>query len=121
MRPEDINVQLGEGEGLQATVDLVEELGADGYIYAHGEQLGHRVEIVARIFAHAYPEVGETVLRRCPARPRARLRSCRPSSGSTVPSGCWRRPSRSYRAEQRLEQTVEVRLGVLGAQVLARL
>jgi multiple sugar transport system ATP-binding protein len=61
VRPEDINVQLGEGEGLEATVDLVEELGADGYIYAHAEQLGHRVEIVARIIEHAYPGVGETV------------------------------------------------------------
>ncbi|HEY2656892.1 MAG TPA: sn-glycerol-3-phosphate ABC transporter ATP-binding protein UgpC [Solirubrobacteraceae bacterium] len=61
VRPEDIHVQLAEGEGLRATVDLVEELGADGYIYAHGEQLGRRVEIVARILAHAYPDVGETI------------------------------------------------------------
>jgi multiple sugar transport system ATP-binding protein len=61
VRPEDIHLQLGEGEGLSATVDLVEELGADGYIYAHAEQLGRRVEIVARVLNHAYPDVGDTV------------------------------------------------------------
>jgi len=61
VRPEDIHLQLGEGEGLSATVDLVEELGADGYIYAHADQLGRRVEIVSRVLDSAYPDVGETV------------------------------------------------------------
>ena len=61
VRPEDVHLQLGEGEGLNATVDLVEELGADGYIYAHAEQLGRRVEVVARVLNSAYPDVGDTV------------------------------------------------------------
>ncbi len=43
------------------TVDLVEELGADGYIYAHGDQDGQRVDIVARVSGGRYPELGEVV------------------------------------------------------------
>ena len=54
-------VAAGEGEGLAVTVDLVEELGADGYIYAHGDTDGQRVDIVARVSGAAYPELGETV------------------------------------------------------------
>jgi len=61
VRPEDLQVLAGEGDGLSATVDLVEELGADAYIYAHGEPAGDRVEFVARVTGGEYPDLGETV------------------------------------------------------------
>ncbi len=36
VRPEDIVVGPADGKGLSVVVDLVEELGADGYLYGHG-------------------------------------------------------------------------------------
>src|SRR5690606_34076009 len=37
VRPEDVVVNPEDGEGLTVHVDLVEELGADGYLYGHTE------------------------------------------------------------------------------------
>jgi multiple sugar transport system ATP-binding protein len=57
MRPEDL--QLAE-HGLAVEVDVVEELGADAYIY--GRTLGdQRHEIVARTDGRRPPEKGSTV------------------------------------------------------------
>ncbi|MCK8238763.1 sugar ABC transporter ATP-binding protein, partial [Erwinia amylovora] len=41
VRPEDLKVST-TGEGLAVDVDLVEELGADGYLYGHTEINGNR-------------------------------------------------------------------------------
>ena len=40
LRPEDLEIRRAGGSGLQVSVHLVEELGADGYVYAHVEQAG---------------------------------------------------------------------------------
>jgi multiple sugar transport system ATP-binding protein len=61
VRPEDLQILGGRGPGLDVTVDLVEELGADGYIYAHGDQDGRRVDIVARVSGGRYPGIGANV------------------------------------------------------------
>ncbi|WP_261165948.1 ABC transporter ATP-binding protein [Microbacterium sp. Marseille-Q6965] len=61
VRPEDIQVGPAGGEGLQVTVDLVEELGADGYLYGHSEIEGKRTDIVARVDGRTHPNAGETV------------------------------------------------------------
>ncbi|QBR74727.1 ABC transporter ATP-binding protein [Microbacterium sediminis] len=61
VRPEDIQVGPAGGEGLQVTVDLVEELGADGYLYGHSEIEGKRTDIVARVDGRTHPMAGETV------------------------------------------------------------
>ena len=45
-----------EGEGLAVDVDLVEELGADGYLYGHSEVEGKRTDIVARVDGRIAPE-----------------------------------------------------------------
>ncbi len=37
VRPEDLEVSTTEGDGLPVVVDLVEELGADGYLYGHAD------------------------------------------------------------------------------------
>lgn len=59
VRPEDL-VLVGLGEpGLDIVVDLVEELGADGYLYGH--TLGDRVDIVARVDGRNHPVAGDTV------------------------------------------------------------
>ncbi len=63
VRPEDINVVTDGSAGFEVTVDLVEELGADGYLYGHGVDAdGKRTEIVARVDGRVHPSIGDTVL-----------------------------------------------------------
>ncbi|MFT4232162.1 MAG: sn-glycerol-3-phosphate ABC transporter ATP-binding protein UgpC [Leucobacter sp.] len=60
VRPEDL-VLVGAGDpGLPIVVDLVEELGADGYLYGHTTE-GDRVDIVARVDGRAHPGAGDVV------------------------------------------------------------
>ncbi|WP_017793042.1 ABC transporter ATP-binding protein [Leucobacter salsicius] len=60
VRPEDLSlVQNGE-PGLEVIVDLVEELGADGYLYGHSaDELGFQV--VARVDGRVHPSGGDRV------------------------------------------------------------
>ena len=60
VRPEDLTVSPS-GEGLQVEVDVVEELGADGYLYGHSDIEGRRVDIVARVDGRRHPMAGERV------------------------------------------------------------
>ena len=60
VRPEDITVSTS-GEGLAVEVDVVEELGADGYLYGHTEVDGKRVDIVARVDGRSHPNAGDRV------------------------------------------------------------
>jgi multiple sugar transport system ATP-binding protein len=61
VRPEDIRIS-DSGEGLKVSVDVVEELGADGYLYGHSDVDGERVDIVARVDGRSHPSAGETVV-----------------------------------------------------------
>jgi multiple sugar transport system ATP-binding protein len=61
VRPEDLEVSMTKGGGLPVTVDLVEELGADGYLYGHADVNGRRTDIVARVDGRAHPEVNDQV------------------------------------------------------------
>lgn len=60
VRPEDLLINTN-GEGLSVEIDLVEELGADGYLYGHIDVEGQRVDIVARVDGRIHPHSGETV------------------------------------------------------------
>jgi multiple sugar transport system ATP-binding protein len=60
VRPEDVKVST-TGEGLPVDVDVVEELGADGYLYGHAEVDGQRVDIVARVDGRVHPNAGDKV------------------------------------------------------------
>jgi multiple sugar transport system ATP-binding protein len=60
IRPEDVKVAQG-GEGLPVEVDVVEELGADGYLYGHTEVDGKRVDIVVRVDGRSHPSAGDKV------------------------------------------------------------
>ena len=62
IRPEDIIVAPEDGLGLTVTVDLVEELGADGYLYGHAEVNGKRTDLVARVDGRRHPMAGDTVV-----------------------------------------------------------
>ncbi|MDO9397580.1 MAG: ATP-binding cassette domain-containing protein, partial [Herbiconiux sp.] len=61
VRPEDIVLSSTPGEGLEVTVDLIEELGADGYLYGHSEIDGKRTDIVTRVDGRSHPFVGDKV------------------------------------------------------------
>lgn len=61
IRPEDVIVAQS-GEGLPVTVDVVEELGADGYLYGHADVKGARVDIVARVDGRSHPSIGDTIV-----------------------------------------------------------
>ncbi len=71
VRPEDLAIQAPDG--LAVVVDLVEELGADGYIYTHTESERRRVELVARVSGADYPRLGDELRIGRQARPCARL------------------------------------------------
>jgi len=60
VRPEDMIVSTS-GAGLPVEVDLVEELGADGYLYGHTDIEGSRVDIVARVDGRIHPSAGDHV------------------------------------------------------------
>jgi multiple sugar transport system ATP-binding protein len=60
IRPEDVEVST-TGEGLAVEVDLVEELGADGYLYGHTDINGSRVDIVARVDGRNHASAGDKV------------------------------------------------------------
>ena len=59
-RPEDLET-VGHGEGLQVEVDVVEELGADAYVYGHTILDGKSHDIVARVDGRRPPMKGESI------------------------------------------------------------
>lgn len=61
VRPEDIDVHTS-GEGIPAKVVLVEELGADGYLYCEAEVGGETTAIVARVDGREHPDKGDSVV-----------------------------------------------------------
>ncbi len=60
VRPEDVRIGKA-GEGLEVDVDLVEELGADGYLYGHTEVDNKRVDLVVRVDGRSHPNAGDKV------------------------------------------------------------
>jgi multiple sugar transport system ATP-binding protein len=60
IRPEDLTVS-SSGKGLQTTVELVEELGADGYLYGSTEVNGEKIEMVVRVDGRDHPVAGDKI------------------------------------------------------------
>ncbi len=60
IRPEDMDL-AGAGEGIPTTVNLVEELGADAYIYGTADVNGARHEVMARVDGRRPPTAGQLV------------------------------------------------------------
>ena len=58
IRPEDIEF-VGEGGGVEITIDVVEELGADAYVYATAELAGRPQTIVVRVDGRTPPARGQ--------------------------------------------------------------
>jgi multiple sugar transport system ATP-binding protein len=59
-RPEDLET-APTGEGLKVEVDVVEELGADAYVYGHTTLDGKDHDIVARVDGRRPPMKGESI------------------------------------------------------------
>ncbi|TYC97832.1 sn-glycerol-3-phosphate ABC transporter ATP-binding protein UgpC [Arthrobacter echini] len=60
VRPEDLTIST-DGDGLQVEVDVVEELGADAYIYGHTTLDGKDHDMVVRVDGRRPPMKGDTV------------------------------------------------------------
>jgi multiple sugar transport system ATP-binding protein len=64
VRPEDLHL-VGDGEGIELDVDLVEELGSDAFVYGHvhdpGQIDGQPHELVARVDPKRAPGKGDRV------------------------------------------------------------
>ena len=58
IRPEDLVVAAPGEQGLSVQIDLVEELGADGYLYGH---TADGAQVVARVDGRNHPNAGEAV------------------------------------------------------------
>ena len=60
VRPEDMDL-VSAGQGLKTTVNVVEELGADAYVYGSAEVNGKDYDVIARVDGRKPPEKGEQV------------------------------------------------------------
>jgi len=61
LRPEDLVVgPLAPGQ-TPVFVDLVEDLGADGYLHGHADFAGRRLDLVARVPSDHFPSAGDQV------------------------------------------------------------
>jgi multiple sugar transport system ATP-binding protein len=60
VRPEDMDL-VEKGQGLETTINLVEELGADAYIYGVAEVNGNEHDIIARVDGRRPPKKGDVV------------------------------------------------------------
>src|SRR5689334_5704059 len=62
IRPEHFEIVSGGGiEGVAVTVNVVEELGADGYVYGTTKIGGDDTDIVVRVHGRQVPQKGETI------------------------------------------------------------
>ncbi|MGG5173343.1 ABC transporter ATP-binding protein [Pseudarthrobacter sp. J1738] len=59
-RPEDLEI-VGEGEGISVEADVVEELGADAYVYGHTTIDGKNHDIVCRVDGRRPPLKGDVI------------------------------------------------------------
>jgi multiple sugar transport system ATP-binding protein len=59
VRPEDL--QVTKGDGIPIEIDVVEELGADGYLYGHTKLDGADHDLVARVESNSHPNAGVKV------------------------------------------------------------
>ena len=59
IRPE--NLVVSSGAGISVAIDVIEELGADGFLYGNTSIDGTSAEIVSRVDGSVHPHAGETV------------------------------------------------------------
>ncbi|QIM17609.1 sn-glycerol-3-phosphate ABC transporter ATP-binding protein UgpC [Leucobacter coleopterorum] len=62
IRPEDLVVAGDSAHGLAIDVELVEELGADGYLYGSTKVAGSRTDLVVRVDGRDHAHAGDRVI-----------------------------------------------------------
>ncbi|MGO1537755.1 MAG: ABC transporter ATP-binding protein [Leucobacter sp.] len=62
VRPEDFNVSTDGSAGISVDATLVEEHGADGYLFGTGEFSGAQHELVIRVDGRDHPNAGDAVV-----------------------------------------------------------
>jgi len=60
LRPEDL-VLTTKGNGIAVEIQVIEELGADAFLYGNTTIEGKKIDIIARVDAKNHPNAGETV------------------------------------------------------------
>ena len=60
LRPEDL-VLTTKGNGISVEIQVIEELGADAFLYGNTTIEGKKIDIIARVDAKKHPMAGETV------------------------------------------------------------
>jgi topoisomerase IA-like protein len=50
-----------KGNGIAVEIQVIEELGADAFLYGHTTIEGKKIDIIARVDAKNHPKAGETV------------------------------------------------------------
>jgi multiple sugar transport system ATP-binding protein len=60
VRPEDAEISKS-GKGIKVEILVVEELGADGYLYGTAEAGGEKIDVVIRVDGRVHPSAGDTV------------------------------------------------------------
>lgn len=61
VRPEDFSVSVTKAPGLSVRAKLVEELGADGYLYGETSIGGDDCELVVRVDGRDHPHIGDEI------------------------------------------------------------
>ncbi len=59
-RPEHVDI-AGEGDGIRARVEVVEDIGADAYVFCSADVDGEQMRLVARTDVRGAPQQGERV------------------------------------------------------------
>jgi multiple sugar transport system ATP-binding protein len=59
-RPEHVDIG-GEGDGIPARVEVVEDIGADAFVFCSADLDGERTRLVARVDVRSAPQQGEQV------------------------------------------------------------
>jgi multiple sugar transport system ATP-binding protein len=59
-RPEHVDI-AGDGEGIRARVEVVEDIGADAYVFCSADVDGEQMRVVARTDVRSAPQQGERV------------------------------------------------------------
>jgi multiple sugar transport system ATP-binding protein len=60
LRPEDL-VLTTKGNGIAVEIQVIEELGADAFLYGNTTIEGKKIDVIARVDAKNHPMAGETV------------------------------------------------------------
>ena len=60
LRPEDLALTT-KGNGIAVEIQVIEELGADAFLYGNTTIEGKKIDIIARVDAKKHPMAGETV------------------------------------------------------------